>query len=349
IIQLAMSPQNKVALLDSWFVNGRPEPILPIANTAVTRGPVTTSDLSSTRITVIGAGALGSFFAARLHRAGIATALVARGKRLDRLRKNGVQLEMDGIRCAENLPCAEHAIDLPAPHLAILAVKTGDLDEAAAQLLPFHSSSLGILTVQNGVMAPEEIARLLPGAQVLAGRVHGFFEHADNIVRHAGVPPSIAFGPLDGTTSTTADLLADCLTAAGIAYTRPSSIQVELWEKFVLASAIGGVGAALGMPVGRLRERSAHWEMLSEAMKEIASLASKKGIALPPDCVEKTLDFVAGFPAEATTSLQRDLTAGRPSEFDQLTGAVVRIADELGQAVPVHRRVIEMLAERGLI
>jgi 2-dehydropantoate 2-reductase len=70
---------------------------------------------------------------------------------------------------------------------------------------------------------------------------------------------------------------------------------------------------------------------------------------LPNDCVEATLQFVAGFPADVTSSLQRDLEARRPSEFNQLTGAVLRMAAEAELDVPMHRRIAQAITARGLL
>ncbi len=85
----------------------------------------------------------------------------------------------------------------------------------------------------------------LPSVQMLAGRVHGFFELHGDVVRHLGVEPSLAFGTLDGLPSPAAELLATCLQSARIGFTRPEDMRRSLWEKFLLASSIGGVGAAL--------------------------------------------------------------------------------------------------------
>ena len=304
---------------------------------------------SAPAIAVIGAGALGSFLAARFARSGLATGLVARGERRARIEREGVWLAArDGtVRVA--VPVASDCTGLPTPDIAIIAVKAPDMAQALDLLGPAERPGMIVVTVQNGVEAPEIAAARLPQAHILAGRVHGFFEMDGNAVRHVGVEPSIAFGPWQDAPPTAGDLLAACLQQAAIAFIRPPDMRRALWEKFLLASAIGGVGLALGMPAGQLCKDARAREMLEGAMAEIAAIAAGKGVDLPDDCVEATMNFAASFPPDATSSLQRDVEEGRQSEFDSLTGAVIRFAEALQVPVPTHRDIVRRIKARGLL
>ena len=82
-------------------------------------------------------------------------------------------------------------------------------------------------------------------------------------------------------------------------------------------------------------------------MTEIRELARARGVALAGDVVDATMGFVDKQPAEATSSLQRDVAAGRPSEIDAWTGAVVRLASAADVAVPVHGVLHELLSLRA--
>lgn len=298
---------------------------------------------------MIGAGALGSFFAARFARAGAEVALIARGARLAHIRQHGISIEQDGRQERLMVDARSDCAGLACPDLVLLCTKAQDLPAALDLLAPFKAERFGVLTVQNGVEAPDQVARALPAASVLAARVHGFFEMHDGIVRHVGVEPSVAFGVLSGPPPEAASLLATCFEKAGIAYSQPADMQKVLWEKFLLASTIGGVGAALGITAGQIKDEPRHWAMLGEAMREVAAVAHAKGVQLDDDIVERTLAFVAGFPKDATSSLQRDLFERRPSEFDYLTGAAVRYADALGMDVPVLREIVGAIRAQGLV
>ncbi|MGE3690050.1 MAG: ketopantoate reductase family protein [Novosphingobium sp.] len=298
---------------------------------------------------VIGAGTLGSFLAASITAGGGKVALVAREPRFSEIRKRGVVLARNGATSRFEIDVRENLAGCEGAALALLCTKAQDLPGALALLKPLAGRDLGILTLQNGVDAPEIAARACPEAGVIAARVHGFFEMQEGVVRHVGVEPSIAFGRFAGPASGVEELLASRLAQAGIAFSRSPDIRRELWEKFLLASSLGGVGAALGIPAGRIREDAAAWTMLRDTMLEIERLALLKGVALVDDCVERTLAFAATFPPDATTSLQRDLEEGRPSEYDFLTGAAVRMAAESALDLPIHRTIAQRIAKRGLI
>ena len=89
-------------------------------------------------------------------------------------------------------------------------------------------------------------------------------------------------------------------------------------------------------------------EAVREAMAEVERIAAALGIELPPDCIYEKLDFIGRFPPDVTSSLQRDLESGRPSEFAHLTGAIPRFARQAGLPCPAADDVIARLRARGL-
>lgn len=249
-------------------------------------------------IIIIGAGAIGTFLGARLHRAGHDVTLVARGERLRALQANGLTLDIDGAFEQMTLPATETLRDHQPADLVVLATKTAGLDEALRLAEPVVGPTTAILTVQNGVEAADEVAARFPQATVFASRVHGFFELDGDTVRHVGVEPSVEFGSIDAN------------------------------------------------PAERGEDLRA---MLTAAMREVETLAHAHGIALSPDIVAQTLAFVATFPDDATSSMQRDVLAGRPSEYGDLTGAIPRLASAVGKAAPCFTRIDTLIRERGLL
>lgn len=77
-------------------------------------------------------------------------------------------------------------------------------------------------------------------------------------------------------------------------------------------------------------------------------MAHAHGISLPADSVDAVMAFVDGLPEDATSSMQRDIAAGRPSELESQNGAVVRMAREAGIEVPTHELIYELLRPRSL-
>lgn len=304
------------------------------------------------RVLIVGAGAVGSYFAAQLHRAGHDVTLLARGARLAHLRANGLQSDA-GSR-VESLPVS--ACDwasLPdAADYTILALKTCDL-AAALEHLAAAPPALrrNIVTVQNGIDAPDDALRVLPGSMVLAARMHGFVEMAGDVVRHVGVPVSLAFGTWKSSGERAGDVetrFAQMLRDAGIGAEISADIESLLWVKFLLAASLGATAAAYALPAGDVLADAAAATHLRAAMEDMVQLAARRGVHLPDDAMARTLDFIASFPTGATTSLQRDLAEGRRSEYAALPGAVLRMAVEEGVDLPQFAALDRMIRQRGL-
>lgn len=290
---------------------------------------------------VIGAGAIGGYLAALLARAGHSVHVVARGQRLAQIEAEGLRVTMGDGAVLNTRPVAAQAppAGLSRP-LIVLGMKTPDLPAALDLVAACRPHAPIVLTVQNGVEAPAQVAAALPGATVLASRVHGFFEMGDDgAIRHRGVPPSLVLGLTRGDDHAAPARIAAMLRAAGTHAEASDNILEELWAKFLLAAPLGAVGAALEADVGGLRADPAAMALLHQAMDEVVRLSRACGVALPRSAKADTLAFIASFPPGATTSMQRDLAAGRWGEFDALTGAVLRLARSRGIAVPVHERL----------
>ena len=144
------------------------------------------------RIAVIGAGAIGSAIGAGLTGGPDAVTLIARGRRLAWLRDHPLELEREGQVTEVRIAVADWSCLTGPVDLAILCIKTGDLSDALGALGPCLAPGATVVTLQNGVEAPDQVAEALPQAAVVAGRVHGFFELDGQRLRHHArvVPPA---------------------------------------------------------------------------------------------------------------------------------------------------------------
>ena len=299
------------------------------------------------KIAIVGAGGVGGYFGARLAAAGQDVSFVARGKHLEALRSDGLvvrspagDLELSPVRATAD------PAELGEADYVLVCVKTWQLPEVITSIAPLVGDATAIVTVQNGVEAPDQVAAVygreavLPGAAEVIAYVDG-----PGIIRHLG-NGKLNFGEWDNQPTPRTERLRDAFVDAGLQATVPDDIWAGLWTKFLSVVPSGGLGTATGAGYGVLRTRPGTRRLLTEATTEIRDVALARGIALAADVVPRTLAWIDQLPADGTTSLQRDLIAGRPSELEAWTGAVVRLGRESGVPTPVNTFLYELAAAR---
>lgn len=298
------------------------------------------------RIAVVGAGAVGSYFGGRLARGGNDVVFLARGKNLIALQNR--PLRVDSIQ--GDFEIMVRALELPEEigpvEVVLVAVKAWQVPEAAATISAMVGPSTVIVPLENGVEAPAQLANVLSGDHVVGGlcKIIAFMAGPGH-VRHVGAEPSVAFGELNSR-ATREGLceLRGVFLRARITCEIPTDIRVAIWEKFIFIASTGGAGAMTGLPFGAYQKAGPARSQLEEAMREIAEVARAHQVNLPQDVVAKTMSYVEGLPPDGTTSMQRDIRAGRPSELEAQNGAVVRLGRAVGVPTPTHEVIYAALA-----
>lgn len=293
------------------------------------------------RIAIVGAGGVGGLLGALLARSGAEVVVVARGGQLDAVRRNGLRVTSPmGEFSVRVAAAAADPAALPPADAVLVAVKAWQVPEVAAALAPLVARGGVVVPLQNGVEAADQLARAL-GPEPVAGGVIKVLAWLDGpgAVKHVGAPPVVIAGELGRRASSPSprlEALAAALSQAGVEARVSGEVEREIWEKFLLVEPWGAIASATRAPVGVLRSMPEVRALHEAAMAEVAALARARGVALPPDAVEKTGSFLDMVPAEGTVSLQRDLGAGRPSELEDQVGAVRRLGKLAGVATPVH-------------
>jgi 2-dehydropantoate 2-reductase len=291
------------------------------------------------RIACFGAGGVGGYFAARLAQADRRVVVIARGAHLDAIRRDGLQLKSvagDFVAC--NLEATDSPAQAGQVDAVFVCTKAWQVPDAAVALLPMLGPETLVVPLQNGVEAADQLAAVVGTQRVLGGlcRIVSSLDGPGRI-RHAGLDPQLEFGERDGRRTPRVDaLLAVFSGVHGVTAAVPDSIETAVWEKFLFIAPTSGVGATTRVPIGEFRAIAETRRMLEAAMREVATLARAHGVTLATGAIERTLQFVDSLPATATTSMQRDLMEGRPSELEAQSGAVVRLARAASVAVPVN-------------
>ena len=289
---------------------------------------------------MVGVGAVGGYFGGRLAAAGAEVSFVARGATLDVLRREGLRIEsIDGDLRVNPVRATDDPAEIGEVDGVLFGVKAWQLRQAAETARPLFGEQTFALPLQNGVEAPEILARVLGPHRVLGGlcRIIAKLEGPGHI-RHSGARPTIELGELDDRPSDRTERFRQLAERSGFRAKIPGQgIQAAMWGKFLMIVPTSAVGAVTRAPIGEILARPETRELLEASVREIDGLARVRGIALSDDAVERTMAFVEQLPPNSTASMQRDLMAGRPSELEAQCGAVLRLAEEVSHSVPVHR------------
>ncbi|MEM7562769.1 MAG: 2-dehydropantoate 2-reductase [Pseudomonadota bacterium] len=292
------------------------------------------------RIAIFGSGGVGAYFGGRLAQFGQDVTFIARNESLTVMRERG--LRVDSIAGDFNLPKVQ-VTDTPAEvgpvDYIICSVKCWQVEDAAKQMLPMIDENTLVIPTQNGVEAYDQLTSQLDPANVLGGMcaIIAFQEKPGHII-HNGANPLVRFSHIDDRPDPRVNKLSEIINnCSGVKSSIPRNMQVAIWQKFMLIAPWSGLGSVSRAPIGTLLKQNETRELLAQAMEEIYQLACARGISMPENSVEKTLERLESFPANSKTSMQRDIAKGFPSELDFQNGAVVRLGHEVELETPLNR------------
>lgn len=313
------------------------------------------------RISILGAGAIGGYVAARLAASGADVRVIARGETLEVIRRNGVRVEgnaevaarpealaIEAAEPADLLVTCVKAYTLPqlAPSLARL-VKPHGLWISAVNGLPWWHSERPLEAVDPGgrIRARFPMARAASCVAYLAAEVL-----RPGVVAFIGGKGLILGTPGDGA-SAQLDEVARIFSTAGIASTVTGDMRSAVWNKLFGNVGLNPLTAMTGLTVDRFLADAELKALLVEITGEAMAVAVADG-AIPETTAAERVAVMTRLGAFRTSMLQ-DAEAGRAIELDAILGAMIEVADRHGVAVPASRRAYALVrgfaAGRGLL
>jgi 2-dehydropantoate 2-reductase len=286
----------------------------------------------------MGSGGVGGYVGGRLAASGQDVTFVARGAHLAAIREHGLALRSAlGDVLIRPAPASDDPAAIGPVDLVIFAVKLYDTEAAAAATRPLLGPDSGVITFQNGVDSTGVLARALGPEHVIGGVAHIAAVIAEpGVILHTGTMASFVFGELDGGRSERVAGLATALQSAAVDHRISADVERDIWDKMAFLATFAGLTALLRRPIGPIREDAETRAMLRDGLTEAFAVARAKGICLPDDFVERTLERCDRLPHEMKSSMLQDLERGRRLELPWLSGAIVRLGRELGVPTPTH-------------
>jgi len=297
-------------------------------------------------VIVLGAGAIGSVYAAKLA-TGHDVTLIARREHVDAIGRNGLRLTG-----REELTCRVRAaarIESIAPAtLVLLTTKVSDNREAAAVLAHHVRDDTVTLCVQNGLGSEDVVKAALRGRGIVLRAITQF----GAIFREPGVIDYKVAGYTLIEQSPHSAAIASLLTAAGLDGRVSDNIRAEVWRKLIFNCVINPITSMLGTDVGSIAD--ARLDPLKRLVVDeclaVARADGIEGIDYQEDFV-KTIADVFGA-SQNIASMRQDLSRGKLTEIDFMNGAVVARGRQLGIECPVNAAltaIIRAMEAHGLV
>jgi 2-dehydropantoate 2-reductase len=300
------------------------------------------------KVAILGSGAVGGYYGARLARAGHDVTFIARGAHLEAIRARGLEIRSPVLGDFTVTARAEQDTTRIGPvDLVLFAVKAYDNSSALPLLPPLLGAGSAVLTVQNGVDSADEVAAAAGAARTLAGSTYiaTALESPGRIVQtgdHRRIVFGEAFGDLPRLTPRVR-AMHEAFAAADIQSFPVGDGRVPVWEKFVFLAALAGFTGAARLPIGPVWRDPFTRAQFMAACREIEAVARAAGVPVAADVVERIGPYIDAIPATMRSSLLIDLQAGKRIEVEALQGSVVRRAAALGVPVPIMATLYAVL------
>jgi len=295
------------------------------------------------KITVVGAGAMGSLFGALLSESGTSVRLFdIRAEHIKAINENGLGIELSGKTRSVNVKATTDKKKIRKADLVIIFVKSNHTGDAARVASELVSPTGFVLTLQNGLGNADIIAECIdPGRIVVGTTSHGATILGPGLVRHAGTGPTL-IGMWSGAEKTAAECIADEFNKAGIATETVDDIRSVVWKKLMINVGINAVTALTGIKNGQILDLSSTRALVRAAVEEAMGVALTHGINIPDDMVKQVFQV-----AEATganrSSMGQDVDYKRQTEIGVINGAVVKEAQKLALDVPVNQTLTTLI------
>ncbi len=299
-------------------------------------------------IAVLGSGAVGGYFGAKLALAGHDVTFIARGAHLQAIRERGLQVRSAELGDFIAHGRAEHDTSVAGMQdLVIVAVKCYDNGTALPQLTPMVGPSTAVLTLQNGVDSVEEVAAVVDRRPVIGGCTYiATALESPGLIVQTGTHRRIVFGEVFDAgreLSPRVAALQGTLRQADILSEAVPDARVPLWEKFIYLAPFAGFTGAARRPIGALWSSPQGRDAFYAGAREVEAVARAEGTQTSDGMWESLRTYMDSLPPSTRSSLLIDLQAGKRIEVEALQGAAVRRGARAGVPTPIMSTLYAVL------
>ncbi len=300
------------------------------------------------RIAILGSGAVGGYYGAKLARAGQDVTFIARGAHLAAIREKGLEIKSPVLGDFVATAGAEEDTARVGPvDLVIVAVKAYDNPTALPMLPPLLGDNTVVLPLQNGVDSVAQVAAVAGEARTLGGTTYvATALEAPGLIVHTGEHRRIVFGEVFGQLPRGSDRVSrihEAFAAADIQSYAVGDGRVPIWEKFIFLVSLAAFTGAARLPIGPVWSDPFTKAQFLAGCREIEALARAEGVPVADDVVDRIVPYVDKIPGSMRSSLLIDLQQGKRIEVEALQGTVVRRGAARGVPTPIISTLYSVL------
>ena len=302
---------------------------------------------------IIGAGGTGGCLGFFLQKAGKDVTLIARGKHLEAIRKNGLTIQKLWDESRETLPVkactAEEYKEIP--DVILVCIKGYSVDETVPTIKKIAGKETVVIPILNIYGTGGRLQKKLPELTVTDGCIYVSANIMEpGVILQHGKILRVVFGARKPEEETekmrqvAKDMVTDDLEVI-----LSENIRRDAMVKFSYVSPIGAAGLYCNAVAADFQREGEQREMFKALIREIVALSHAMGIEFEEDLVERNLKILASLSPEATTSMQRDVIEGKRSEMDGLVYEVVRMGREYKVSMPKYEKAAACFREQGIL
>lgn len=302
---------------------------------------------------IIGAGGTGGCLGFFLKKAGKDVTLIARGKHLEAIRKNGLTIQKLWDESRETLPVkactAEEYKEIP--DVILVCVKGYSMDETVPTIKKIAGKETVVIPILNIYGTGGRLQKKLPELTVTDGCIYVSANIMEpGVILQHGKILRVVFGARkpEEETEKMREVAKDMVTD-DLEVILSENIRRDAMVKFSYVSPIGAAGLYCNAFAADFQREGEQREMFKALIREIVALSHAMGIEFEEDLVERNLKILASLSPEATTSMQRDVIEGKRSEMDGLVYEVVRMGREYKVSMPQYEKAAACFREQGIL
>ncbi len=289
------------------------------------------------KIVVIGTGGVGGYYGGLLAQHGEDVTFVVRGTHLEAIRQRGLQIKsVHGDFTVTPAKATGDLSEIGVIDLVLFCVKTYDTERVAQQIISIVGPDTLLVSLQNGVDAAERIGNVVGMRHMLAGATWiSSAVESPGVIKQVSQFRRIVVGELDGSITERVQAVYQAFQKTGITTELSENIAKILWTKFIFISAASSLGSLTRLSLGEYRHIPETRRLITGLMREVEAVAHALEVALDPDVVEKSLEFIDQAAPFIKASMQNDVETGHCSELESLIGVIGRKGHLAGVNTPI--------------